>query len=108
MEKNLDAYIRRLIELDSKAVAFKGERDAELSQLEIRSRNELRRIGSVLEKSAELAKHRYEEQMGEARQQAMVIEEAAGLNISELKAAFSSFREDAAKAVWKQLLEIER
>lgn len=108
MEKNMETYIRRLVELDSRALALREERDAELLELENRNRDELKRIDAVLEKAAELAKQRYDGIIEDARLKAREIDEETGLKAGELQAAFLSFREDAAKAVWRQLLEIER
>ena len=108
MEKNMETYIRRLIELDSKAVAIQKERDAELVELEVRSRDELRRIDAVMEKSADLVKRRYDGIIEDAKLQAGEIDRAAELKVGELQAEFLRIREDAAKAAWKQLLEIER
>ncbi len=108
MEKNLDTYIRRLIELDSRAVAIKGKSDAELVELEASSRNELRDIEAVLEKAAFIAKQKHDEIIEDAKLQAKEMDEAARLKINELQTAFLGFKENAAKAIWKQLLDIER
>jgi hypothetical protein len=108
LEKNLDTHIRRLIELDSKAVAMKGERDAELLELGARSRSELKNIDTVLEEAAVLAKQKHDEIIEDAKLKAKEMDEAARLKISELQAASLSFKEVAAKAIWKQLLNIER
>ncbi|HYF81495.1 MAG TPA: hypothetical protein VEB00_00500 [Clostridia bacterium] len=108
MEKNLDTYIRRLIELDSKAVAMMGERDAELAEQEARSRSELKSIDAVLEKAAVLAKQKHDEIIEDAKLKAKEMDEAAKLKINELQTAALSLKEVAAKAIWKQLLDIER
>jgi len=108
MEKNLDAYIRRLVELDSRAVAYREERDAELKKLEIKNREEMKHIDSVLEKAASIARQRHEDIIGDARRQAEEIEKTAELKINELKTVFLQFKEDAAKDIWRQLLEVER
>lgn len=108
MEKNLSTYITKLIELDSKAVDFKGKRDSELASLEAGSRNELRSIEGILEETAAEARREHDRIIGEARQQAKKITEAAGLKMDEIEAHFASIREDAARDIWKQFLEIER
>lgn len=108
LEKNLDTYIRRLIELDSKAVSMMGERDAELVELEARSRSELKNIDVLLEKAAVLAKQKHDEIIEDAKMKAKEMDEAAKLKIHELQTASLSFKEVAAKAIWKQLLDIER
>ncbi|HWR61286.1 MAG TPA: hypothetical protein VN580_06710 [Clostridia bacterium] len=108
MEKNLSIYITKLIELDSKAVDFKDKRDSELASLEAGSRNELSSIEGILGETAAEARREYDRTIGEARQQAQKITEAAGLKMDEIEAHFASIREDAARDIWKQLLEIER
>ncbi|MHB1392142.1 MAG: hypothetical protein ACYCYE_03520 [Clostridia bacterium] len=108
LEKNLDTHIRRLIELDSRAVAIKSERDAELQELTARSRNELRSIDTLLEKAAAIAKQNHDEIIEDAKLKTKEMDEVSALKMSELQAAFLSFKEDAAKAIWKQLLDIER
>lgn len=108
MEKSLDSYIRRLVELDSKAIVLRGEKDEELFKQETQSRDELKRIGIVVEEAAAAAKQRHDEIIGDARLQANEINRLAVLKINELQAAFSSFKGDAARDIWMQLLEIER
>lgn len=108
MEKNLDAYIRRLIELDFTAVKLKGERDAELLEQEVHSRNELRSINAVLEEAALAAKQKHDGIIDDAKLQIKEMEEAARLSADELQTSFLSLKEDAARDIWKQLLNIER
>lgn len=108
LEKNLDTYIRRLIELDSKAVAMMGEKDAELVELEAHSRSELKSIDAVLEKAEVLAKQKHDEIIEDAKLKAKEMDEAAKLKINELQTASLSLKEAAAKAIWKQLLDSER
>jgi len=104
MEKNLNAYITKLIELDSKALELKGERDAELLKLEADSRNELK----SLEEAALMAKQEHDRIMADAKLRVREMDEAARLTVNELQADFESFKESAAKDMWKQLLEAER
>ena len=108
MEKNLDTYIRRLIELDSTAVKLKRERDAELLEQEVRSRNELRSIDAVLEEAALLAKQKHDGIIDDAKLQVKEMNEVAKLSVDKLQTSFLSFKEDAAREIWKQLLDIER
>jgi hypothetical protein len=108
MKKILDTYISKLIELDSIAVKLKEDRDTELMELGARSRNELRNLEAALEEVTELAKQKRDGIVQEAKLQAKELDEAAKLKISELQTAFLSFREDAARDIWKQLLDIER
>ncbi|KUO75444.1 MAG: hypothetical protein APF77_08955 [Clostridia bacterium BRH_c25] len=108
MEKNLNAYITKLIELDSKALELKGERDAELLKLEADSRNELKSIEDMLEEAALMAKQEHDRIMADAKLRVREMDEAARLTVNELQADFESFKESAAKDMWKQLLEAER
>ena len=108
MDKNIDAYIRRLIELDSRAVELKRKRDAELTELETRSKNELKGLDEELEEAAIRAKQRRDEAIEAGRLQAKEMEEAVNLKIDKLQAHFENFKEDAAMDIWKQLLAIER
>lgn len=108
MENNLDKYIRRLIELDTTAVKLKGERDAELLEQEARIRNELGNINAVLEDTALAAKQKYDEIINAAKLQIKEINKAARLSEDELQTSFLNFKEDTARDIWKQLLEIER
>ena len=108
MDKNIDAYIRRLIELDSRAVELKRKRDAELSELEMRSKNELKGLDEELEEAAIKAKQRRDQIIEAGRLQAKEMEEAVNLKIDKLQAHFENFKEDAAMDIWKQLLAIER
>lgn len=108
MEKNLDAYIRSLIELDFRAVEFKKERDVELLELTTRSRNELGSLDAVLEKAVLTAKQKHDEIIEDAKRQAEKMDEDASIKINELQTSFLSFKEDAARDIWKRLLDIER
>ena len=108
MEKNIDEYIRRLIELDSIAVTLKGERDAELSDLEMHIKNEIRDLEAVLEGAAITAKGKYDEIIETAELQVKSMDEAVRLKIDELQAYFLNIKEDAATDIWKQLLAVER
>ena len=108
MDKNLNEYISKLIELDSKAVELKGERDSELMMLEANSRNELKCIDKILEEAALMAKQEQDRIIEAARLQAREMSQAAELKASEVQAYFASFKEDAARDIWKQLLGMER
>jgi vacuolar-type H+-ATPase subunit H len=108
MEKNLDLYIRKLIELDKSAVEFKSQRDAELRELELRGRNELKSMDSLIEKAASEAKQKHDEIVKDAKRQAEEMEKDEKAKIGELQKSFLSFREDAAADIWRQLLNIER
>lgn len=108
MEKNLDVYIRKLIELDSRAVELKKQRDAELLELTTHGRNELKGLDTVLEEAVLTVKQKHDEIIGDAKRQAREMDEAARITISELETFFSGFKEAAAKDIWKQLLDIER
>ncbi|MEA4849642.1 MAG: hypothetical protein VB106_20625 [Clostridiaceae bacterium] len=108
MEKNINEYIRRLIELDSKAVALKGERDTELIELEIHSKNELKDMEAALEETAAEVKQKHDEIIEAAKAQAKAMDEATKLKIDKLQAYFANLKEDAARDIWKQLLTIER
>lgn len=108
MEKNLDAYIRKLIELDRSAVVLKKERDAELLELEARNRNMLKNVDELLDKAALTARQKHNEIVETAKKQAKEMDEAAIHMIGELQTTFASFREDAARDIWRQLLDIER
>jgi hypothetical protein len=108
MEKNLSAYISKLMELDSKAVDLKEKRDSELVKLESDIRNELECVDAVLDKATLAAKQEHNKIIEEARLQAREIDEAAEINISKVQAYFTSIKEDAAEDIWKQLLAIER
>ncbi|HRU41635.1 MAG TPA: hypothetical protein P5021_06595 [Candidatus Diapherotrites archaeon] len=108
MDKNIDVYIRRLIELDSRAVELKRERDAEISELEMRGENELKGLDEELEEAVIKAKQRRDEIIEAGRLQAREMEEAVNLKIDKLQTHFENFKEDAARNIWKQLLAIER
>ncbi|HNR04017.1 MAG TPA: hypothetical protein PKU88_01090 [Bacillota bacterium] len=108
MDKNIDVYIRRLIELDSRAVELKRERDAEISELEMRGENELKGLDEELEEAVIKAKQRRDEIIEAGRLQAKEMEEAVNLKIDKLQTHFENFKEDAARDIWKQLLAIER
>ena len=104
MEKQLKTYINRLIVLDSKAVEFKGEKDAELLKLESNIKNELGSIADILEEAALGAKQEHDRIIEDAKMQAKEMNEAAEHRISELQTSFLSFKDHIAGDIWKQLL----
>lgn len=108
MEKNIDEYIRRLIELDSRAAELKRKRDAELTELEMSLRNELKSLDEMLAEAEVKAKQRYDQIIESGRLEAKGMDEAMMLKIDKLQADFNNFREDALRDIWEQLLEIER
>jgi|GEM_PF-749191 len=108
MEKNLSSYITKLIELDTKAVDFKGSRDTELEKLEADSRDELKSIEGILENTAIEARHEYDRIIKEARKQAEGINEEANVKIAEVQAYFEGIKDKAVRDIWEQLLRIER
>jgi hypothetical protein len=108
MERNLSNYLTKLIELDAKAVDFKGSRDSELVRLEAGSRDELRSIEDILDDTAVEARQEHDRIIEETRQQVKGISEAAGAKMDKVQAYFTSIKEKAAGDIWEQLLEIER
>jgi len=108
MEKNIAVYFKDIIELDTKAVELKKQRDNEFLELEARNKNELRSIDDALEKVYLISKQEHDRIIEDAKMQVKEIDEAANLNISKLQLAFSSFKEDAARDIWNKLLKIER
>lgn len=108
MEKNLSNYITKLIELDTKAVDFKGSRDSEFAKLEAGGRDELRSIEGILDNTAAEARQEYNRVVEEAKQQAKNINEAADARLEKVQTYLASIKEKAAEDIWEQLLEIER
>lgn len=108
MEKNLTTYIKRLMELDSIAVQLKGDRDSELLELEAKIKNELKGMEGTLEKAGILAKQEHDRIIEDAKLKTKELDEAAKLKINAIQASFSAFKEDAARDIWEQLLNIER
>lgn len=108
MEKNLDTYIRRLIELDNTAVKLKAKRDAELFEQETQNKYELKSMNAVLEDAALAAKQKHDEIINAAKLQVNEINEAGRASADELQTYFLSFKEDAARDIWRKLLYIER
>lgn len=108
MEKNIDAYIRGLIELDSRAMELKRKRDMELTKLEMSVRNELKSLDEALEEAATNAKLRHDRIIEEGRIQAKEMDEAVKSDMDKLRTYFNNFREDALRDIWRQLLAIER
>lgn len=104
MEINLEKFIRSLIELDSTAVELKGQRDAELSQMEEQISNELKSFEAVLEDAVIASKQKHSEIIEAAKLQAASMDEAVNSKISELQTYFASIKENAAKDIWEQLL----
>lgn len=104
MEKSLNEYIRRLIDLDKTAVSLKERRNAELQELSAKSRNELKRIDSELKKAAKEAKQKHDEIIEAAKRQVKEIDDAAAVSITELEKSFSGIREKAAADIWNQLI----
>lgn len=108
MDKNLKAYINRLIVLDSKAEEFKREKDAELLKLESDIKNEIRSVTDILEKAALEAKQEHDRIIKDVKIQIKEMDEAAKLKISDLQNSFLNVKDNTARDIWKQLIEIER
>jgi len=108
MENNLDTYIKRLIELDNTAVKLKVKRDDEFLKQETQNRYELKSVEAVLEDAALAAKQKHDEIVNAAKLQVKEIDEAGRTLADELQTYFLSFKEDAARNIWRKLLYIER
>lgn len=108
VEKNMEFHIRNLIELDSKALQIKKQKDTEIAEFEARCKNELGSLNAVLVEAAALAKQRHDEILEDARKQAEELDNGARLQMDAMQAAFLNFKEEAARTIWKQLLDIER
>lgn len=107
MESALDLYIRRIIDLDKKAVELNEKKGAELQKLMASNRNELKSIDAVLEEATLAAKQKHDGIIETAKHQANEMNEAARLMIERLQNSFSNIKEEAARDIWKQLLDIE-
>lgn len=108
MEKGLDMYVKRLIELDSKALELKGRRESEVAELEMKYRNELKAFSGIIKDASALSKKKHQEIIDEAKRQAGELEKATTEKLATLKRQYVSFRDEAAKAIWEQLLKVER
>lgn len=108
MEKGMDSYVKRLIELDSKALELKGKRESEIEELEMHYRNELRSFGGIVQDASQASKKKHDEIIDEANKQVSDMEAATTSKLEALKRAFDGFKDDAAKAIWEQLLKVER
>ncbi len=108
VEKKLTEYIKRLIELDFKAVQLKEARNSELMDMETDIRKELKDMKEMVGKAAQLAKHEHDRIIKDAETEADRMNKAAEEHMIALQNSFSSFREGAAREIWMQLLDTER
>lgn len=104
----MDAYVKRLVELDSKALELKGRREAEIAELEMKYRSEFRSFSGIIQDASTLSKKEHKEIIEEAKKQSNELETATTEKLAALDKAFDSLKDKAAKAIWEQLLKVER
>lgn len=104
----MDIYVKKLIELDSRAVELKEKRESEIAELETQYRNRLRSFDNIMQEASLLAKKKHDEIIGAARNEARLLDDSTTQKLKKLQNAFDSFKEDAAREIWKQLLSVER
>lgn len=105
LEKNIDLYVRRLLELDVTAVELEFKRRAEIAEMEAQYNAELEKMDAYIAAAAVQARKRHDEKLAEAETQVKILDEQMTERIRKLEAAFEAFKPQAAKAIWEQLLK---
>lgn len=108
LEKNIDQYVRRLLELDSTAVELQFKREAEIAEMEAQYNAELEKLDAYIAAAAAQARKRHSERIAEAEAQVKILDDQMTERLQKLEAAFEAFKPQAAKAIWEQLLNMER
>ncbi len=108
MEDNLNEFLGRLVRLDSKAVEFKKQSDAELAILEEQAKKELKAYEETSREAVAAAGQKYGEIFMAAKEQVRAEDEKAVIEAERLRACFESIKEDTVRDIWDRLLRIER
>lgn len=108
LEKNIDLYVRRLLELDTTAVELQSKRMAEIAEMEAQYQAELEKFNAYIEAAEEEARKKHSERIAKAEVQIRAMDNRLTERLQEMEAAFEGFRPEAVGRVWEQLLNLER
>jgi len=104
----MSIYVKKLLELDSKALELKGRRESEIEELEAKYRDELKGLNGIIQDASVLSKKRHDEIINKAKEQIMQLEAATEKKLEAMQKHYASIRDDIAREVWQQLLKLER
>jgi ribosomal protein L16 Arg81 hydroxylase len=108
VDKGIDEYVMRLIELDSRALELKKKREAEIHELETKFREESSSLKEALRDASETGRRMHNKIEEEAKKQVKELEAATTEKLAALEEVFNKLKDDAAKDIWEQMLRLER
>ncbi|MDF2521471.1 MAG: hypothetical protein K0R84_2099 [Clostridia bacterium] len=105
MDNSIGLQIKRLIEIDRKAVELAAKREVEFQDLEEKHNRDKERVNSLLQLAKEEAKKHYSEQLKLAQDEAAAMSAKLDKRILEIEKAMSQVTDELAEEIWQGLLE---
>jgi dsDNA-specific endonuclease/ATPase MutS2 len=104
MDNNINLQIKRLIEVDKRAVELEHKRENELKQLNQSNRLELESIESELKSTKEEAKRTYENMVMQAQKEVEAVAEDTNQKLQKMENTINLEVDAIASEWWNKIL----
>ncbi len=104
MEGSLNQFVKKLIEVDCKAVELADKREKEIEALEQRFNLELQRYNNNLEAAAKLSCEKRKEALKLAEAEIQALRNASDRKLQKMKTIFDSQKARLADEIWKAII----
>lgn len=104
MDNNISFQVKRLIEIDHKAVELAEKRELELKELDEKHKLDVDRINNMLQFAKEEVKTSYNRQIQEAQKEAASISSELDNKIMKTEQIMSQALEGLAEELWSKVL----
>ncbi|MGB7606160.1 MAG: hypothetical protein WBL93_11880 [Lutisporaceae bacterium] len=104
MDNSISLQVKRLIEIDRKAVELAEKRELELKDLDENHKSDIDRINNMLQHVKEEVKHSYNSQIQNAQKEAAAMSSELDKKIMKTEQIMSQAVEGLAEELWSKVL----
>lgn len=104
MDNNISFQVKRLIEIDRKAVELAEKRELELKELDEKHKLDIDKINSMFQFAKEEVKTSYNRQIQEAQKEAATMSSELDNKIMKTEQTMSQAVEGLAEELWSKVL----
>ncbi len=104
MDNNIGMQVKKLIEIDRKAVELAEKRDLELKDLDKNHKEDIERINNMLQLAKEEVKNSYNSQIQDSQKEVATMSSELDNRIMKIEQVMSQHVEELTEELWSKVL----
>ncbi len=104
MDNNIGMQVKKLIEIDRKAVELAEKRDLELKDLDKNHKEDIERINNMLQLAKEEVKNSYNSQIQDSQNEVATMSSELDNRIMKIEQVMSQAVEELTEKLWSKVL----